>query len=303
MSYPALPDRRMSYDNDGTVVMVRSAFRSIGATPDFSVGPNVTLTGTDRQQLNDVSYDALTSDAYNRLSSPGGTTVNEPAMAWFFFPEVREVTAIAVGMAPFGAIIGAVNTMRIEGSNDTTNGVDGTWEAATIPSGNPNASANLDEWRVSIKPISFTGPKKVIRIALYAGLSWQGKYSLLHLYGAKAAGETPDDILYLDGSAGFAEFSAAADFGDRPLGTTSTRTFKVKNGSATKTANTINIQCNDADFAISTDNATWVVTINIASLAAGASSSTLYVRNTTPAPGNPLGPRFARIVCTVGSWV
>ena len=80
------------------------------------------------------------------------------------------------------------------------------------------------------------------------------------------------------------------------------RQFRVKNDSATLTANTINLQCNDTDFAISTDGATWVATINIASLAAGAESATMYIRNTTPAAGNLLGPRFARIVALVGSW-
>lgn len=45
-----------------------------------------------------------------------------------------------------------------------------------------------------------------------------------------------------------------------------------------------------------------VATINIASLAAGAESATMYIRNTTPAIGSLLGPRFNRIVATVASW-
>ena len=67
-----------------------------------------------------------------------------------------------------------------------------------------------------------------------------------HLYGEKIAGQTPDDIIYInhDDTPG-AEFTAPEDFGDQPLGTTVVRQFRVKNASATKTANTINIQCND----------------------------------------------------------
>jgi hypothetical protein len=69
------------------------------------------------------------------------------------------------------------------------------------------------------------------------------------------------------------------------------RQFRIKNVSATRTAASINIQCNDTDFAISTDNVNWVTTINIASLAPGAESATMYWRCTTPAPGAQLGPR------------
>ena len=98
------------------------------------------------------------------------------------------------------------------------------------------------------------------------------------------------------------EFTGPEDFGDQPLGTTVVRQFRVKNVSGSKTANTINIQCNDSDFAISEDGVIWVVTINIASLSAGAESPTLYVRCTTPDPGASLEPRFARIVTTVASY-
>ena len=98
------------------------------------------------------------------------------------------------------------------------------------------------------------------------------------------------------------EYTACEDFGDQPLGTTVVRQFRLKNTSATKTANTINIQCNDAEAAISTDNVNWVVTINLASLAAGAESPTYYVRYTTPAAGSGLGPRYARIVTLVASY-
>ena len=128
-------------------------------------------------------------------------------------------------------------------------------------------------------------------------------FSLLHIYGRKAAGQTPNDIVFLDGDNAFAEFATPEDFGDVPLGTTTVRQWKVKNTSATATAMTISLQCNDADFSISTDGSTWVVTIDIALLAAGATSGVMYIRDTTPNPGAPLGARFARIVCTVGSWV
>ena len=67
-------------------------------------------------------------------------------------------------------------------------------------------------------------------------------------------------------------------------------------------ANAVVLTCSDADFTISSDGTTYGTTVNITSIAAGAESATLYVKNTTPAPGAALGPRVARITAAVGSW-
>lgn len=280
MAYTALPDRRIPYDNDGTVVY-------IGA---LTLGASIALSGAQMIGLNSM--------VRQTSISPG--TGTRDLFVFVFFPEQREVSA-------FYALFEGVNTLQgiteIKGSNDTTNGLDGTWETASITV--PPAWGELDDWRRFIKAISLTGPKRVIRIGgLEPGTpGFNLGVTELHLYGAKAAGQTVDDVIYLNGLNAFAEFTAPEDFGDQPLGTTVVRQFRIKNASPTKIATTINIQCNDADFAISTDNVTWVVTINIASLGPLASSATMYVRCTTPAPGAPLGPRFARIVTTVASYI
>lgn len=293
MTYTATPDRRMPYDNDGTV-MVASANGH-----DYTDGASLYPTGTQLLAMN--SYACLVM-ASGLGSSNGGFGY------WWFFPEQREITGLFVGYSWSGGGSGGWTTAPVvQGSNDTTNGLDGTWETAAIggtlwPTAAGGSATSVDAWRSAIHSVSFTGPKKVLRMH---GASWGIggiSVSVIHIYGQKGAGQTPDDILFLDGLASYAEFAAVEDFGDVPLATSTTRTFKVKNGSATKTANTINIQCNDADFVISTDNVTWVVTINIASLAAGASSGVMYVRNTSPAIGSPLGPRFARVVATVASY-
>ena len=276
MPYPTLPDRRIPYDNDGTVVMQGDEF----------YGTTSTSSGGDIAEWND--YDLVQAG----ISRGGG----HPTTTWFFFPEQREVTAFYA----YGGGAAAVAMGAVKGSNDTTNGLDGTWETATLSGGDP-ALVTAFSWRDGIKAISFTGGKKTIRMTLAV----DGSYFLVicHLYGEKVAGQTPDDLIFIDHyTTPGVEYTAPEDFGDRPLGTSVTRQFRVKNASATLTANTINIQCNDADFVISTDNTTWVATINIASLGPGAESSTMYVRNTTPNPGNLLGPRFSRIVSTVGSW-
>ncbi len=227
---------------------------------------------------------------------------------WFFFPEQREVTAFAL-MRTSGAGNGwADYPPAMSGSNDTTNGMDGTWETASFPGGvpGPNNTTVVDYWRSTIKAISFTGGKRTIRTKWGATglINVFSDYSLVHLYGEKVAGQTPDDIIYIDhDTTPGVEFASLEDFGDQPLGTSVIRQFRLKNTSAALTANTINIQCNDTDFTIGeTASGPWVATINIASLVPGAQSATLYTRCTTPAPGSVLGPRFNRIVTTVGSW-
>lgn len=312
MSYPALPDQRMPYDNDGTVIAVGNDYQGITSYPSQARLQYA-------QGLNAVA------GAYND-NNPGGITWTTPsgsyARVWLFFPEAREVTAVyaqsgqslggvgpnAYGNGSFGGITNdACRITAIAGSNDSTNGQDGTWETASLPQGAPTVPApDLFAWRSGIKAVSFTGGKRVVRITFG---SYDRNYGstfyvpLLHLYGEKVAGQTPDDLLYIDhDTTPGVEYQAPEDFGDRPLGTSVVRQFRIKNSSASKTANAINVQCNDADFVISTDGVTWVVTINISSLGPGAESATLYVRNTTPGVGTVLGPRFARIVTIAGSW-
>ncbi len=284
MPYTALPDRRIPYDNDGTVV----GYNWTGAANGIAAW----LTTTDLQNLQDNSYGVL-----------GNATISEVCY-WWFFPEQREVTAFHIIWKRFNGTLSPTGGPTWEGSNDTTNGVDGTWETASLPSGAP-MWANVYSWRADIKPISFTGGKRTVRVRANGttGNNDVQINGIAHLYGEKVAGQTPDDLIYIDhDTTPGIEYTAPEDFGDQPLGTTVVRQFRLKNTSATKTANAINVQCNDSDFAISTDGVTWVVTISIASLGPGAQSATMYVRCTTPAPGNLLGPRFGRIVTTVASY-
>ncbi|HEY5276114.1 MAG TPA: hypothetical protein VIK38_06195 [Coriobacteriia bacterium] len=299
MPYTALPDMRMPYDDDGTVLGYGVASNA-GSAQAIANGVSIYPSGGDRLILNGFTYGAL------------GTAISVASgysrCVWLFFPESREVTAFYYGgdSATTRWGLSSNGLVAIYGSTDTTNGVDGTWETGSYTAAAGSTGPGVDKWRANLTPVSFTGPKKAIRfIASSTGGYGADSHNLVlfHLYGEKAAGQTPDDIIYIDhDTTPGVEYTAPEDFGDRPLATTVTRQFRVKNTSATLTANTINIQCNDADFVISTDNTTWVVTINIGSLGPGAESSTMYVRNTTPAVGTALGPRFARIVTTVGSW-
>ncbi len=288
MAYPALPDMRIPYDNDGTVVYQAGP----SGIADYSEGAGTERSGAQKIALNNfnlAAYQTYNSSQYVKL--------------YFFFVERREITAIATQWAR-----AATPLVTLHGSNDTTNGSDGTWEVASFPGGAPNgydySTAPFDFWRSSIKAVSFTGSKKAIRLLQghnNTGGTPGGTIYHTHLYGERAAGfGSGHDLLFIDeDDTPGTEYATADDFGDRPLATTVVHEFKLKNVSATRAAVNVNVQCNDSDFAIATSSSgPWVVTITIASLAPGATSASLYVRDTTPSPGAALGPRYARIVVT-----
>lgn len=276
MPYPALPDHRIPYDNDGTIVYKGST----------TGGATTLCSGAELLALQNIS----TGDGLSPNVDVRNAGVTE---MFYFFPEQREITGIFVALKT-----GEGDLTGFQGSNDTTNGADGTWETASLPGGAPAGFFTFDAWRSGIKPVSFTGPKKNLRF-YNNGASGSGSsnWSTVHLYGEAAAGQMAHDLVFInhDDTPGVA-FTTPEDFGDQPLGTTVVRQFRIKNTSATKTATNVNIQCNDTDFVISEDGVNWVVTIVIPSLGPGVESNTLFVRCTTPAPGAPLAPRFARMV-------
>jgi hypothetical protein len=193
---------------------------------------------------------------------------------------------------------------RVEGSNDTTNGQDGTWEVAAFPSGTP-AVNNPDEnsWRTGVKAVSFSEPKKTVRVvAQTSSYSFRPpRIKRIHFYGKKAAGQTPDDVVFCDTAGN--ELSALTDWGDRPEGTTVIKSLKVKNVSSSKIANAVNLQLNHKDFALSfSDSGPWTTVLDIASIGPGSLSSTIFVRNALEPPLLLLGPDAARLIATVGSW-
>ncbi len=273
MPYSAMPSRLMPLDADGTVVGTCNT-----NTDPVSLYPSTLVGGW---------VNATASLGTSAAGGGGGfSTV-------CFFPETRTILGCL-----FGRTTAAIDTFQ--GSSDTTNGVDGTWEAASIPGGYPpNLGTTATVWRTGVAACTFASAKATVKC-------WKSGQSeslgALHLYGVKASGQTPDDILFLDGDTSFAEYTVDKDFGDRPLGTTVVKQFKLKNSSGTKTANTIVVTCNDADFAISNDGTTYGTTFTVTSLGAGVSSAVFYIRNTTPAPGAALGPRQVRLSAAVGSY-
>lgn len=280
MPYPTLPDRRIGYDNDG----------SIGWYGSTTLGPTYSL---DLPTWNGLS------GLWEERQGFNGANGNYRA-AWLFMPELRYITAFwaVANVQEYGRYIFNQQWLAIAGSSDTTNGLDGTWEDGIVTGGMPSYVAN-DSWRAGIRLVQFSEAKKAIRLySIWENDAYHYSSGLCHLYG-HPLGST-DDLIFIDASSG-TEFPIDLDWNEIAIGVNVVKQFKVKNISPTKTANTVGLACNDTDFTISTDDITYGTSISVGTLTAGSSSATYYVK-ANPAGGSTPGPRFSRIVGTVGSW-
>lgn len=279
MAYTTIPSHRMPIDIDGTEIAIRG-----GAYAD---GVASWCNSTQKGQLNDEASSNVIS-----------ANIDGAALCvWVFFPEAREVEQIFISAYSYYY---SPSFAELQGSADSTNGADGTWETANWPSGvafynTPAATV----WRTGLKPVSFSGPMKVIRFRITS--TFAPSLRDLHIYGRKKATETPDDIVFTDINGN--EMTMLKDFGDRPEGTTVIASLKIKNISTTKIANNVNLQLNHPDFLISfSESGPWQATLDIASIGIGSLSSAVYIKNPLGPPLLVLGPKAARLIATVGSW-
>lgn len=104
----------------------------------------------------------------------------------------------------------------------------------------------------------------------------------------------------------------AFDWGNVPVGSSSTKTFRIKNLSGDKTAVNTRVRAvkglsdttpeSSSLLLFSLDGLTWASFVNIASLSPGAVSEIIYMRHTTPL-SYPLGTFAPRVTADVGSWI
>ena len=282
MSYPIILSRRMPYDIDGTAVGRR------GATSGL-----VTHWLTPAQLFNMNMHDTDNS------VDPGTRYLS----IYFFFPELREIEALHIsGVTRYNHTF---LLHSIYASVNSGNGHDGDWEQGIYNASDIIQHNPIDlSWRIKVGAISFSGPKKVLRITLDTSGGTAARAPIvkkIHIYGAKAATETPDDILIMQDSA--QEFVALKDWGTRPEGTLQKSSFRLKNSSNNKTAQNINVQLNNADFLLSwSEGGPWSTFVDIASLNPGVVSSPIYIKNELGPPLLALGPKAARVIVGVDSW-
>lgn len=286
-SYPDVPGYKFAYDVDGTVVVCHNVWN--GTNFNFSSG-----------QLRDFNNE-WTHIKYSNNNS------NHFGYIAFLFPEQRSLAGMFINMQKMGVV---------EYSTDSTTGLDGTWSTVTGPV--LYNTADKIQARVNISS-AVVASMTSVRIQ-YNGGSGNLDIRNIHLYGSTTPTASPNRLRVVDmtntstTSDGVTttgeDMAAQLDFGNIPQRSNSTKQFKVVNNSSTQTATNITVSLDaptDASpsligqLQVSTDNIAYANAVNIGNLAPGASSGTLYIKNTI-ANNAQLSVWSARIIAHAVSW-
>lgn len=263
--YPDVPAPRIAYDRDGTV----------GFRINSGLGGYQALTLGQMQTLNDEAASGYV------FTSNGGYWVG------FMFPQLRNIAGVLY------CIRWDTTSTQVQISSNTTNGIDGTWATqATISS--QGESGGMTIYRTGIRSVAYNG---INGIRFQSNNAGNGNDLLaIHLFGQIAAGQTADRLRMwhptldepLDDNT--AADGSWLDFAESTRGTAADKTFRIKNNSATLTANSIAITTSaltDTTPSVPlqytfSDGGAFATSINIGNLAPGAISSVITVRRTTP---------------------
>jgi len=221
------------------------------------------------------------------------------------FPELRDVTnwyATGAGQA-FGT---TWQGLWVDSSVDTTNGLNGTWV---------NRYANPAGWYSAGQPINpgYRFPTAVAAATGVKAIKFRGNlyaWGAIHLYGVITTGQNPDRLALwhptLDAQVGAAYF----DWGSALRGTTADLTFRVKNLSATLSANTITCSVDAltdtaptvvGQHTLSADAITFAATASAGTLAPSTISGIMTLRRTT-ASNAALALWALRVNAAAASW-
>lgn len=284
-NYPDPPNAlRMAWDRDGTVLcQVRT-----------DTGAITTYGSTERNNLNDEDTDGL------NFTTTGSMSVYRFCL---IFPELRDITHYAIG-ATFG---GGVTPGALQWSADTTNGFDGTWTNAVNPWVNKGTNASLLR---SPDAVTINGAKAVRWYGNTGGFTQDITTLFAHFYGGPAAGQNPDRLRLWHPSSDAEMLGPNFEFGNVARSTSADKTFRIKNNSATLTANDVVLSLGaltdtspsvPGQYLLSQDGVNFAATQNIGNLAPGAISGVMTLRRVTPSNA-VLGLWWARVLAVATSW-
>lgn len=286
--YSDVPAHRFALDVDGTV------FKHLDVN-------KTTLSDASTTKASVLDTDSDYHQFYSVDDWEGGGVKGYYVLV---FPELRNIDAYFIALSGTGAM-----GYNLEYSSNTTDGLDGTWTVATA---NWSFSTTLSpNYRTAIVPQVLTNVKSLRFGWGVTGGSYSEQFRIqtMHLYGSIVGGQNPDRLRFwhptLDQEASGAHF----DFGDVPVGTFTTKQFRIKNNSATLTANSITLSKSSASFAdvdtgltFSSDNSSYTTTLGIGNLAPGAISPILYVRRTVAAGETASIPKDGRLSAAATTW-
>lgn len=278
-NYPDQPSRRMGWDGDGTIGL----YTANGAI-NYCQGWTE-MSGVEKAEAND-------EDETTVLSGAGGGNFKRFG---FIFPELREFDGYFYRQR--------LSALTLETSADTTNGCDGTWGSLTSVTG--TATLVRPDYRSDI----VSAASSAIRGIRFHSTSGGGGFAFtaLHLYGEISPGETPDRLLFIDEATGL-EFTKPRDYGNVPRGSSEDVQWRIRNNSASLTANTIQYTTEElyldagGDFTHTLPGgASFQATQQVTSLAPATTSGIITTRRISDG-ATPLGLRSGRTYLNVSSW-
>jgi hypothetical protein len=283
-AYADVPGRRNAYDVDGSVVLFTTGI-TLEDTPNT---PYNLLSLSDKEKINSENpTDGIAS----------GAVYYHGAHCCFLFPEKREIDGI------YAQKLTSEPEHFVNYSQDSTNGFDGTWIDTSVSMSN---ASTFDLYRTNITSLALSN---IVALTFYDGkinvISNCG-FRRIHIYGTITPGESPDRLIFLDTENSDAVFTKVLDYGDVPRGQTQTRTFKVKNNSSTKQANTVQVTAEDLYlgagdwYSFSDDDVSYQATFPVGNLSNGG-TKLLYIKQIVPDAQTP-GPYAARIKANQASW-
>jgi hypothetical protein len=220
------------------------------------------------------------------------------------FPELRDLDAYFLRNLPSAF---SPPPLTIATSVDTTNGIDGTW--STIFSGSGTSGTVKPGYRSGIASTTALGIR-AIRFTANNGALNNFSPNVLHLYGEPAPGENPNRLALWHPTLDQRVTPAYFDWGNVPRSSSADRTFRVKNLSATLTANTPRVAMESlsdttpsvvGQHTLSLDGATFLAQVNPGTLAPGAISGVITLRRVTPSNAQ-LSLWSMRVFAEATSW-
>lgn len=300
--YPDVPGPRMPYDRDGTT--------GLRILP--SVGTVSQLTALEMAALNDQSGSQVLGHDVNGLQRG----------ICFIFPEQRDIVGCWVTKRQDSAF--SITPNALQSSNDTTNGIDGTWTTVVTPWTAETTPSTAGATFPVSKPLMRTsilaavaGPVRALRWlgTMVSGATLTDIWGTIHVYGEPSSGAILHRLRIWHPTLNQEVDPAHFDWGDVPRGSSATKDFRIKNDSATLVANSVSVSHEVVgsgtdnvgvvpvvpQFLLS-DGGAFDASLLVGPLAPGAISGVLTVQRTTPV-GADLGLWLTlRMVALAGSW-
>ena len=284
-NYPDVPSWRMAYDRDGTALVM------------WTTGSPSQLDHATLVSLNDESGSSL-----NMMGTSG--------TEWFafLFPEPRDLDAflIFITWASQTTTAGSIQV-----SEDTTNGVDGTWTSYSADQ-YPTTVWNGTNYRTGIVSATALAIRGFRFRVTHSGVGSKGYYvQLVHLFGEIAPDENPNRLALWHPTLDQRVVPAYFDWGDVPRSSSLDRGFRVKNLSDVLTANSVRVAMEAltdptpswvGQHTLSSDGGTTFLSqVNIGNLAPGAVSSEVILRRNVLSDA-VLSLKAHRVFAEANSW-